>query len=138
MMDEPEENLHPKNQILLLDLLIDFATQNENRVLITTHSPVLANALNNYVYLDILKNDHKCDLDDIIEKHDLKYLNSSTSIARKDVGVYFFTGDRIIEYDSGHYSIYFRDFQEVSSAIDKSAETLTDYIYTKEREANDE
>ncbi|MBP0016451.1 MAG: AAA family ATPase [Cyanobacteria bacterium SBLK] len=134
MMDEPEENLHPANQVLLLELLLDFANQNDNRVLITTHSPLLANALNNYVYLDILKNDLDCDLDDIIEEHDLP-ISSSTSIARDDVGVYFFNGKKIIEYDSGYYSIYFRDFQETTSAIKRSAETLTDYIYYKEREA---
>ena len=134
MMDEPEENLHPENQVLLLELLLDFANQNNNRVLITTHSPLLANALNNYVYLDILKNEHNCNLDDIIEEHNLKYISSSTSIARDDVGVYFFDGKEIIEYDSGYYSIYFRNFQEISSAIKRSAETLTDYIYIKERE----
>ncbi|MEM9542189.1 MAG: AAA family ATPase [Cyanobacteria bacterium P01_E01_bin.42] len=138
MMDEPEENLHPANQVLLLELLLDFVNQNDNRVLITTHSPLLANVLNNYVYLDILKNEHNSDLDDIIEEHNLKYISSSTSIARKDVGVYFFTGDRIVEYNSGHYSISFRDFQEVTSAIDECADVLTDYIYLKGREEDDD
>lgn len=137
MIDEPEENLHPTNQILLLKLLIDFANQNNNRVLITTHSPLLANALNNHVYIDILENEYDCDLDYIIEEHDLTYVDSSTSITRDDVDVYFFDGKEILEYNSGYYSIYFRDFQEISSAIEKSAETLTDYIYYMESDEDE-
>jgi len=38
MIDEPEENLHPKNQIALLNVLLTFAQTNNNKVLMTTHS----------------------------------------------------------------------------------------------------
>jgi predicted ATPase len=49
MIDEP--NLHPQNQIALLNVLLEFANDNNNKVLITTHSPLLADAVNNYIYL---------------------------------------------------------------------------------------
>ncbi|MFM8307477.1 MAG: AAA family ATPase, partial [Microcystis aeruginosa] len=49
MIDEPEVNLHPENQIRLMDILVQFVTEHNNRVLITTHSPILTDILNNYV-----------------------------------------------------------------------------------------
>jgi len=41
MIDEPEVNLHPENQIRLMDILVQFVTEHNNRVLITTHSKVM-------------------------------------------------------------------------------------------------
>ena len=41
VVDEPEENLHPKNQIKLVNLLMKFANRNNNKVLMTTHSPLI-------------------------------------------------------------------------------------------------
>ena len=134
MIDEPEENLHPENQIYLLELLIKFATQNENKVLITTHSPLMANAINNYIYLDFLRNDLKCDIERIVEDHNLKYLSTDASISKNDVGVYFFNGKRIIDYGTDYYGAYFRDFREITNAQEESIRTLIDYIYLQEDE----
>lgn len=134
MMDEPEENLHPANQIALLELLIQFATQNNNKVLITTHSPLMANAINNYIYLDTLKNELKYDVDRIVEDHNLKYLSTEVSISKDDVGVYFFNGKEIIDYDTEYYGVFFRDFQEIINAQEESTRILSDYIYLQESE----
>lgn len=128
MMDEPEENLHPENQIKLLELLIQFATQNENKVLITTHSPLMANAVNNYIYLDMLKNDYDCDVESLAEEHNLKLIDTDTSISQEDVGVYFFDGKRIVDYEANDYGIYFRDFSSIIESVDKSRRILNDYI----------
>ncbi|WP_413175831.1 AAA family ATPase [Anabaena azotica] len=139
MIDEPEVNLHPENQIKLLNILIQFI-QNEtrNKVLITTHSSILANAINNYIYLDVLKNQHGVNVEKIIEDNKLYYVDSSVSIAKEKVGVYFFTGDKIIDYESRNYGIYFRNFREVENNLDKSLRILTDYIYVQEEEGDDE
>ncbi|MDD1415135.1 ATP-binding protein [Dolichospermum sp. ST_con] len=139
MIDEPEVNLHPENQIKLLNILIQFI-QNEtgNKVLITTHSSILANAINNFIYLDVLKNQHGVNVEKIIEDNQLKYVDSSISISKEKVGVYFFTGDKIIDYESSDYSIYFRNFREVENNLDKSLRILTDYIYRQEDEVEDE
>lgn len=134
MMDEPEENLHPENQIYLLELLIQFATQNDNKVLITTHSPLMANAINNYIYLDILKNELKCDVDRIVEDHNLKLVSTDASVSKDDVGVYFFNGKRIINYGTDYYGAYFRDFREITNAQEESIRKLIDYIYLQEDE----
>jgi predicted ATPase len=139
MIDEPEVNLHPENQIKLINVLIQFI-QNEtgNKVLITTHSSILANAINNYIYLDVLKSQHGVNVKKIIEENKLKYVNSSISISKDKVGVYFFTGDRIIDYESGDYGIYFMNFREVENNLDNSLRILTDYIYLQEDEVEDE
>ncbi|MGC9528102.1 MAG: AAA family ATPase, partial [Limnospira sp.] len=128
MMDEPEENVHPENQIKLLELLIQFATQNDNKVLITTHSPLMANAVNNYIYLDMLKNDYDCDVQRLVEEHNLKLIDTDTSISQDDVGVYFFNGKRIIDYEANDYGIYFRDFSSILESLDKSRRILNDSI----------
>ncbi|MBD2480409.1 AAA family ATPase [Planktothrix sp. FACHB-1365] len=138
IMDEPEENLHPENQINLLNILLQFVSAKNNKVLITTHSPILANAINNYIYLDVLKNEYQINVENIIEEHQLKYVDPDVSIAKENVGVYFFTGDKIIDYESGDYSIYFRNFREVENNLDKSLRILTDYIYRQEDESEDE
>ncbi len=137
MIDEPEVNLHPENQIKLINILIQFIQiQTGNKVLITTHSSMLANAINNYIYLDILK--HGVNVKKIIEENKLKYVDSSISISQDKVGVYFFTGDRIIDYESSNDGIYFRNFREVENNLDNSLRILTDYIYLQEDEVEDE
>lgn len=138
MMDEPEENLHPENQINLLNILLQFVSARDNKVLITTHSPILANAINNYIYLDVLKNEYKIKVKNLIEEHELKYVDTDVSISKEKVGVYFFTGDKIIDYESGDYGIYFRNFREVENNLEKSLRILSDYIYLQEDDSEDE
>jgi hypothetical protein len=135
IIDEPEVNLHPENQIKLLDLLINFVNQSDNRVLIATHSPLLADAVNNYLYIDNLRQYYDDEqIKQIIADNDLQYLYLDTKLSREDLGVYFFTGDEIISYDRGHYGIYFKNFKEATNSLQKSARILTDFIYGKENE----
>ena len=136
MIDEPEENLYPKNQILLLDLLIKFTTRQSNKVLITTHSPLMADAVNRYIYIDILKNRYRYDIDQIVRDKNLKYINPEIAISKEDIGIYFFTGDKIIKYEADDYGVYFRNFRETINSIDESCRILTDYIYLQEGEDN--
>jgi predicted ATPase len=133
MIDEPEVNLHPENQIRLMDILVQFVTEHNNRVLITTHSPILTDILNNYVYLHTLKS-YDVDVTKIIEDNQLKNLNPEISLAKEDLGVYFFTGDKIIDYGTSQYGIYFRNFKEVINSVQKSGEILTNHIYLAENE----
>ncbi|MEG3438231.1 AAA family ATPase [Pannus brasiliensis CCIBt3594] len=133
MIDEPEVNLHSENQIRLMEILIQFVTEHDNRVLITTHSPILTDILNDYVCLHTLKENGK-DVKSIIEEHQLKNLNPEISIAQEDLGVYFFTGDKIIDYRTSQYGAYVRNFREVINSLQKSGEVLTDYIYSLENE----
>jgi hypothetical protein len=136
MMDEPEENLHPKNQIKLLEILIDFANCNHNKVLVTTHSPLFAEAVNNYIYLDVLKTKFQTDLPSFVEEHQLKHINPEVTLPKEKLGVYFFNGNQIIEYSDDNYGIFFRDFKAVSDAVEKNGRVLTDYIYLKNQDTH--
>lgn len=133
MVDEPEENLNPKNQIKLLDALINFSNK-DNKVLINTHSPLLADVVNNYLCLGILKDKYDLDPADIIKENELQYLNPNTFISPQNLGVYFFEGSRIIDYTDENYAVHFRDFKQVTNAVEKAGNLLTDFIYLKERE----
>ena len=140
-IDEPEENLHPSNQIKLVDLLIQFATSENknNRVLITTHSPLLTDTINTYLYLGTLKEEYNLDVEEIIEDKNLQDFNPETSISEEELGVYFFSGSKIIDYEAEEYGVYFRDFREVTEKVDRANKILTDYIYLqRQKECEDE
>jgi hypothetical protein len=94
--------------------------------------------VNNYIYLDVLKNDLNLDVEKIIEENNLQYLNPSVSLSKDNVGVYFFTGDKIIDYQADDYGVSFSNFRDVQNNLDKSARILTDYIYSGGDDAEDE
>jgi hypothetical protein len=136
MIDEPEVNLHPENQIKLLDLLINFVNQSDNKVLIATHSPLLADAVNNYLYIDKLRQDYDDkQIKQIIADNRLKYLYPDTKLSTEDLGVYFFNDNgKIIDYNSEDYWVNFTNFRNVKEDLYESGKILTNYIYYKENE----
>ena len=136
IIDEPEVNLHPENQLKLLDLLINFVNQSNNKVLIATHSPLLADAVNNYLYIDNLRqyyNDKQ--IIQIIDDHRLKYLYPDTKLSRDDLGVYFFNDKgKIIDYNNEDNWVDFTNFRNVKENLYESGKILTNYIYHQENE----
>ena len=50
VVEEPECNLFPQKQVELLQFLIEQVCHNDRMLTITTHSPYLLSALNNYLY----------------------------------------------------------------------------------------
>ncbi len=128
LIDEPEENLHPKNQIKLIDLLVNFASENQNRVLIATHSPLITNHINNYLLLGELKQQKI--LDEFIA--DNNGFKKDIFLDKKDIGVYFFDGRRVRDYveeemqDTG---LFFRDFERENLKIERLTKALKDKLY---------
>ncbi|MFY7789063.1 MAG: AAA family ATPase [Thermoflexibacteraceae bacterium] len=121
-IDEPEENLHPKNQIQLLNLLLEFASINENRLLLTTHSPLLAEHLNNYLGVAYLK-------DKQMNSKQSEIMNVNVKLKLEDIGVYFFGNQRIMPYDFEEYGVVFSDFNQVLRATQEANSEITDQIY---------
>lgn len=115
IIDEPEENLHPKNQVLLVDILMKFAARNNNRVLVTTHSSLMTEAINNHIRRSYLREQE--------EKKDNKELKPS------DFGVYFFNGKGFKEYKVDKYGAFFKDFAKVEDEIREEAYRLKDQIF---------
>jgi predicted ATPase len=122
MIDEPEQNLHPENQRLLIDLLLKFCSEN-NRLLITTHSPLVAEMVNNYLVLAQLNDDSKAQL------ADEEYLVPDINISPSDSAVYFFKGDDIIEHKIEDYGTSFTSFKEAQDVIYGSAAKLGDFMF---------
>jgi predicted ATP-dependent endonuclease of OLD family len=126
MIDEPEENLHPKNQMALLNVLLKFANENDNRVLITTHSPFLADMINNYLYLAFLKS-KSVSISHQMENY--PEMNLDIDLMVEDIGIYFFDGDQIKTYQMGEYGVLFEDFNYEIRKSHKIRDLLTDQIY---------
>lgn len=128
LIDEPEENLHPQNQIKLIDLLVNFAAENQNRVLVTTHSPLIANHINNYILFGELKQLKILD-EFIAENNGFK---KDIFLDKKAIGVYFFDGNRIRDYveeEMDDTGLFFRDFERERLKIERLTKAIKDKLY---------
>lgn len=132
IIDEPEENLHPQNQTALLDILMQFANMNNNRVLITTHSSLMTDAVNNYVHIAYLKDKGK-DVKSIIEENNLD-ISINEHLKQEDFGVYFFGNGTITPYEASEYGVFFKDFAQEEDRVKDIAYTLKDHIYQLRKE----
>ena len=135
IMDEPEENLHPKNQIALLNLLMKFANKNDNKVLITTHSPLITDAVNNHLHLGYLKTLGE-DIEAIIDENDLN-IDKEAAMSHEDIGVYFFDGQSIKPYEINSYGVFFRDFRKYEKEVEDTSNLLTNRIFDVLEKKND-
>ncbi len=127
-VDEPEENLHPENQEKLIHILLKFAAINKNKVLITTHSPLVTNVINNFLNIGYLKEKNDFNLKKFLAKNKLDF-DIKEVLLKKDFGVYFFSGSDVIEYSAKEYGIYFEDFDKIENNIKNLSENITDEIY---------
>lgn len=136
IIDEPEENLHPENQIKLLDILVRFANRNNNRVLLTTHSPLMAEAVNNHAHLSLLHEKGE-DVAKIISEHHLAITpidkNDKNPLKHSDYATYFFNGEQIKEYPMTDFGVFFRDFKEAEEKVSDTANILKGYIYNAQK-----
>jgi predicted ATPase len=126
-IDEPEENLHPQNQITLLNSLLEFASMNKNRLLLTTHSPLLAEHLNNYLYASYIRNEKQ---NFNAEVENLTAFNPDVTIDSKDVAIYFFENNhKLLEYKHKQFGVAFSDFNAEKAKISELKDLLTEQIY---------
>jgi len=87
IIDEPEMNLHPKNQAKLMEFLVMLVNLKIN-VIMVTHSPYMVNHLEN-----LIKAFEHDDKEKIKDKFYLK--NRSAFISKNDVSVYQFSKDNV-------------------------------------------
>jgi len=110
LLDEPEMNLHPSKKIKIMELLLDFAS--DNKLLIATHSSTLAKSLINYLHLFDLK-DKKENMQEFIDENGLD-MNLDIDLKSNDIGIYAFNGKTIVSYKRDNNSdIHFGTFTEV-------------------------
>lgn len=130
IIDEPEENLHPNHQAALAKLLVQFANRNNNKVIVTTHSSFFTDCINNYIRLAHLRNDG-VELPDDIRKDMLSGMEDY-SLKGEDFGVYFFDGERIKQYKTQKYGVYFEDFTKAEIKMKDMTDRLNGIIYENE------
>ena len=118
MIDEPEENLHPENQVQLVHLLLEFLVN--NRLLITTHSPLISEIINNYLVLNQLN-----DRSNIIKDFGL----IDVDISPMNTGIYYFNGERVIEHKADNYGTIFTSFKLAQEKVYGLAEKLNDLMF---------
>jgi predicted ATP-dependent endonuclease of OLD family len=133
-IDEPEENLHPKAQTALLDVLLEFASMNENRVLIASHSPLMADALNNYIYWanirDKANNEQKVQQPEGLNA-DIQGLSAS------DFVVYSFEANgKVKEYGFDEIGVYFKSFETEQKNIQYIQQDLMEIEHKLKEIAN--
>jgi len=122
IIDEPEENLHPKNQISLVELLIKFSNIAQNKVIIATHSPLVTEIINNYLILGQLDDKEK-----VAKELGL----SDTFLNPETTGLYFFNGETIQEYTASTYGTIFIDFKKEQDKINNIGESLGELMYNQ-------
>ena len=122
IIDEPEMNLHPKKKVKLMEFLIDFASK--NKLLITTHSHIMAKTIINYIELLDLKNKNKDKYKKILKEFDLIDIN----LKSEEIGIYYFNGNAIIPYkDDDRSNIHFGTFSEVEKELKDIYWRIDDY-----------
>lgn len=127
LIDEPEENLHPKSQIKLLNILLKFAHENENKILITTHSPLLAEMFNNYLILgqlDKKENDNE-KIADSLGMENIKLTPDNT-------GIYFFNGSKAVEVKPSEYGAIFSSFNATQERVHATNQYLSELMFKQE------
>lgn len=115
IVEEPELNLFPSTQIRILEALIRCNTLKGSKLFITTHSPYILSAMNNFIYAnDIFQSKHKL-VDEIPEK----YL-----VNIKDVSAYKTENGKIINIKDEECNLI------DSTAIDDCSSKINE-IYSK-------
>ncbi len=132
IIDEPEENLHPKNQLALLNILMKFANRNNNRVIITTHSPLMSDAVNNHLHLGYLAEKYEKNVAEIIKEHEID-IDADAAMKHQDIGIYFFDGKSIKEYSVEEYGVDFKDFRKEQEKVEAIGDKLRGLIYENQQ-----
>ncbi len=126
IIDEPELNLHPENQVKIARLLARLVNSGI-KVIISTHSDYITKEFNNLLMLD---NDFK-NKTKIMEKYDY---SKEDVLERKNVGAYLFKDGILDEMEIGEEGIITKTFDEVIESINER----NDDIYYSIKESGDE
>jgi len=122
IIDEPEENLHPENQIKFLEMMFQFVSEG-NKAVITTHSILLTKALNSHIAFNELTKENQ---EKIIEETGFKHF---PQINKSNVKVCFFNGEEILPYPVNEYGTVFHDFVKVEENVNSHFRIITNKLF---------
>ena len=118
LIDEIELNLHPENQRKVMRL-INYLSKQGLKFVISTHSPIITQEINNMIMFEKCKN--KID-DEIIEEYSIDRENYG--LRQEDVNVYFLNNKTIEMAEFGEDGIITDTFNEVLGEIDNLYQEL--------------
>lgn len=111
IIDEPEMNLHPENQVKLLEVL-GILVNSGFKILITTHSPYFMSHLNNLV-------NGKTDDEEIL-KEQAKHLylkDPGAFLKQEQVGAYEMRNNKLVSLKDPDYGIRWDTLSDVSADV---------------------
>jgi hypothetical protein len=117
-IDEIELNLHPENQRKVMRL-INYLSKQGLKFVISTHSPIIMQEINNMIMFEKCKN--KID-DEIIEEYSIDRENYG--LRQEDVNVYFLNNKTMEMAEFGEDGIITETFNEVLGEIDNLYQEL--------------
>ena len=117
-IDEIELNLHPENQRKIMKL-INYLSKQGLKFVISTHSPVITQEMNNMIMFEKCKD--KID-DEIIKEHSIDRENYG--LRQEDVNVYFLNNKTIKKAEFEEDGIITETFNEVLGEIDNLYQEL--------------
>ncbi len=120
LIDEPELNLHPKIKIKITEILLKFA-QN-NKLLLATHSSVIARVFINYILMDLSKQ-KGLDIKKLIDEEELK-IDNNINFSKDDIKIYYFGDGSVKEYKINGFGMHFGTFTEVDEELNLIEDTF--------------
>ena len=117
-IDEIELNLHPENQRKIIKL-INYLSKQGLKFVISTHSPVITQEMNNMIMFEKCKD--KID-DEIIKEYFIDRENYG--LRQEDVNIYFLNNKMIEQAEFGEDGVITETFNEVLGEIDNLYQEL--------------
>ena len=117
-IDEIELNLHPENQRKIMRL-INYLSKQGLKFVISTHSPVITQEMNNMIMFEKCKD--KID-DEIIKEYSIDRQNYG--LRQEDVNIYFLNNKTIEQAEFGEDGVITETFNEVLGEIDNLYQEL--------------
>ena len=117
-IDEIELNLHPENQRKVMRL-INYLSKQGLKFVISTHSPVITQEMNNMIMFEKCKD--KID-DEIIKEYSIDRQNYG--LRQEDVNIYFLNNKTIEQAEFGEDGVITETFNEVLGEIDNLYQEL--------------
>lgn len=125
LLDEPEMNLHPSKKIEVIELLLNFAS--DNKLLIATHSSIVTNSIINYLHLFDLKEKNP-NLKSFIKANNLN-MNLDIELKSNDIAIYAFNGKTIVSYKKDDNSdIEIGTFKEIEDLQKKQFDYIMEEL----------
>ena len=130
MIDEPEMNLHPENQIKMAKFLVQL-TKIGIKVFVTTHSSIIIKELNNLMALNYIVKNNKASDDDL-----KSYYRSNDAISPEKVRIYMLLNeDGKIKFkpaekngENGEFGFDVSSFDDTIEKINTESDVLSSFI----------